>query len=433
MGRGILKGFVKSLETEADKLPDNRQESNDTKYSLGDALKSGLSVFYFLNESMLAFQTSLKRKYKKDNLETLFGVKEVASSDQIKNIVDRIEPSGLEEVFEYGLKRAKMEGVYAKYQVLDGEMPVVCDGTWYFSSKEIHCDHCLTITNEKKNGEKTTTYYHDVLAFALVKYDNAVVLPLAPEFIRNEDGMEKQDCERNAFKRHIKRRAGEFRELKPIFLGDDLYACHSICYDLDDRGFSFIFTCKNESHPYIAEQTGEGTPFETYEKREWNGRNHLIHRYKWLNKIENRADPLFMHVNYLSYEIWNEEKGEREYHNSWITNKTITRENVIELTKVARSRWKIENEHNNTLKHKGYNLKHNFGHGKDHAAEVFCALNLISYLIHGLQDLADDDYKKARKTYSSRKEFFGAMRHETSYHLYQDWEELLGLLAETVP
>jgi hypothetical protein len=29
----------------------------------------------------------------------------------------------------------------------------------------------------------------------------SVVLPLLPEFMRNEDGAEKQDCERNAAKR----------------------------------------------------------------------------------------------------------------------------------------------------------------------------------------------------------------------------------------
>jgi hypothetical protein len=376
----------------------------------------------------------MKRRCQRSNLETLFGVREIPSSDQIKNIVDGIEPAEMEGIFDDGIQEAKRQGVYSQYRVLDGEIPVTHDGTWYFSSNEVYCEHCLRQRQKTKGGEEQTLYYHDVVAFTIVKYDKSVVLPLVPEFIRNEDGQEKQDCERNAFKRNIERRSEQFRALKPIFLGDDLYACHSICSDLDGRGFSFIFTCKNESHPWIAEQvSGDGVPFETYERKEWDGRNHLIHRYKWLNKIENRADPIFMYVNYLNYQIWNEEKNEEEYHNSWLTNKTITIDNVVEMTKVARTRWKTENEHNNTLKHHGYNLKHNFGHGKNHAAEIFCLLNLFCFLIHGLQDLADDEYKKARATFSSRKEFFGAMRHEVSFHLYENWSTLLTLLADADP
>jgi hypothetical protein len=91
-----------------------------------------------------------------------------------------------------------------------------------------------------------------------------------------------------------------------------------------------------------------------------------------------------MLVNYLTYEVWNVERKEADYQNSWITNKTITRSNVVEMAKVGRSRWKIENEHNRTLKHGGYNLKHNEGHGKEHAAQIFCMLKLITFLIHGV-------------------------------------------------
>jgi hypothetical protein len=37
-----------------------------------------------------------------------------------------------------------------------------------------------------------------MVAAVLVKAREETVLPLNPEFIRNEDGQEKQDCERNA-------------------------------------------------------------------------------------------------------------------------------------------------------------------------------------------------------------------------------------------
>ena len=46
------------------------------------------------------------------------------------------------------------------------------------------------------------------------------------------------------------------------------------------------------------------------------------------------------------------------------------------------ARWKIENETFNVLKNKGYNLEHNFGHGKETLASVLVTLNLLAYNFH---------------------------------------------------
>jgi hypothetical protein len=427
MGRGIITRLLSGLEETAAKLPDNRKASNGKKYELADVLKAALAVFYFRHPSLLNFQQAMMKKYRRCNLETLFGVKKIPASNRIRDILDEIEPSGLAPIMDYGIEIAQEQGILDKYRVLDGEIPVAIDGVWYFSSENVHCDHCLHIT---KAGE--TTYYHDVMAAAIVKYDTGVVLPLMLEFIRTEYGADKQDCGRNAAKRYIKGREAQLKALNPVFLGDDLYACHSICKEILSRGMSFIFTCKNESHPWIAEQADDA-PFEENGCAEWNGRNHLVHRYKWLNGVENRADGENLMVNYLSYEIWNVEKNKTTYKNTWITNKTITKDNVSEIAKCGRARWKIENEHNNVLKHRGYNLEHNFGHGNKHAAEVFCLLNFLSFLIHGLQDLADEDYQKARASFGRRDEFFGALRYEMRQYPHNDWHELLAFMADDTP
>jgi hypothetical protein len=39
------------------------------------------------------------------------------------------------------------------------------------------------------------------------------------------------------------------------------------------------------------------------------------------------------------------------------------------------ARWKIEMEHNKVLKKHGYNPEHNFGHGNNHACEIYAVLN----------------------------------------------------------
>jgi hypothetical protein len=132
----------------------------------------------------------------------------------------------------------------------------------------------------------------------------------------------------------------------------------------------FLLTCKDESHPWIAEQVRYAEPGR-YERREWNHRNHLVYRYKRANGIENRAEGEKLLVNYLYFEIYNEEEGKVPYKNRWIPNHTITEENVRGVGECGRARWKIENEHNNVLKHHGYNLKHILGTGKTRGTKCF--------------------------------------------------------------
>ncbi len=59
-------------------------------------------------------------------------------------------------------------------------------------------------------------------------------------------------------------------------------------------------------------------------------------------------------------------EGKATYKNSFATNPTLSDGTVAEIVLTGRTRWKVENENNNTLKIKGYNLEHNFGHGKQH-------------------------------------------------------------------
>lgn len=54
------------------------------------------------------------------------------------------------------------------------------------------------------------------------------------------------------------------------------------------------------------------------------------------------------------------------YKNPFATNHHITTQNVEAIVLTGCIRWKIENENNNTLQTKGYNLERNFGHGKKH-------------------------------------------------------------------
>ena len=83
-------------------------------------------------------------------------------------------------------------------------------------------------------------------------------------------------------------------------------------------------------------------------------------------------------------------QGKQTYHNAFISDWKITDKNVAGIVAAGRARWKIENENNNTLKRRGYHLKHNFGHGKQHLSSVLATLSILAFLFHSFLTFCDD-------------------------------------------
>ena len=162
----------------------------------------------------------------------------------------------------------------------------------------------------------------------------------------------------------------------------------------------------------------------------WTGREHHEYRYRWYNGVQIREEKPALLVNIFTMEIFNKEKGKITYRNSWITNLEVNEVNVKEMRECGRARWKIENEHNNVLKHHGYHLEHNIGHGQEHACEIYVLLNLLAFQMHGILLLLDEGYQKARGSVRRLDEFFGGLRFIFNRYLFQTWDEFIGLIVQ---
>ena len=90
----------------------------------------------------------------------------------------------------------------------------------YHSSKNISCKCCQSKTNSETHE---VHYFHSVITPTIVNPNIKKVLPLMQEFISNEDGNDKQDCEVNASKRWLDTFKAPTSD-KVIILGDDLYS-----------------------------------------------------------------------------------------------------------------------------------------------------------------------------------------------------------------
>ena len=86
----------------------------------------------------------------------------------------------------------------------------------------------------------------------------------------------------------------------------------------------------------------------------------------------------------------------------------------------------------NTHKTKGYNLEHNFDHGKEHLPALLATMNLIAFAMHTVADLVDAAWKAARAAVGTavgtRKRFFEELRVITTYLVFPTW----ALLVETL-
>jgi len=402
-------------------LPDKRTgPARDTDYKMADIGLSAFAMFFMGSPSFLAHQRALHDGHGRSNCETLFGMSAIPSDAYIRLMLDGAPPAAFDGLFMSAVAAA---GPLTPFQRLDGRVLIALDGTEHFCSRKINCPQCST----RRRSDGGTEYFHAFLGATIVAPGHARVLPLPPEFIAPQDGAEKQDCERNAAKRWLANHGATVAPLRPIYLGDDLFACQPIADAIHQAGGNFILTCKPASHKTISEYLHGA---ELHEHREIickrGKRTTTI--YRWLSAVPLRGSDDAMTVNWFSIEVQNA-KGKRTYFNSFVTDLTVTAATVAELAACGRARWKIENETFNVLKTTGYHLEHNFGHGKETLASVLVTLNLLAFAFHTAAYLGVLAWRAAVTARGATYRFFEHLRTITTYVVFQDWSHLLDCIA----
>jgi AIPR protein len=76
-------------------LPDPRKASNATRYTPKDAVLGAFSVFFMQSESFLEHQRQMESHHGKSNAQSLFGMINLPTVPQIRNIIDGIPATAL--------------------------------------------------------------------------------------------------------------------------------------------------------------------------------------------------------------------------------------------------------------------------------------------------------------------------------------------------
>ena len=158
------------------------------------------------------------------------------------------------------------------------------------------------------------------------------------------------------------------------------------------------------------------------------GKRTYTDTYRFVNEVPLRDGDDALEVNWCELTT-TQADGTVIYKNAFATNHRLTKENVADMVKAGRARWKVENENNNTLKTKGYHLTHNFGHGKQHLSALLATFNLLAFLFHTVLDLMDSSYQRIRQ-FLPRKRFFNDLRALTCYLCFESWDALMAFMLK---
>jgi hypothetical protein len=395
------------------RVPDARHAK--ASIALPDALMAGFALFSLKDPSLLAFD----QRRADGNLQKLYGITQVPSDTQMREILDVVAPEGLHPAFADLFGHLQRGQALPRMVFLDDYYLVSIDGTGYFSSHSIHCDSCLKSVD--RSGQ--IKYSHQMVSAVLVHPDRREVIPLGCEPIVNADGSTKNDCERNASKRLLERLRRQHPRLPMLVVEDGLASNAPHVRELQRHDLRFLLGCKPGDHEFLYQRLLNAYDENQVTSLEWKDDKQQAHCITFASGLPlNESNP-DLRVNFLQYLMFDAHGAQKQVF-SWITDLEITRDNAWALVRGARARWKIENETFNTLKNQGYQFEHNFGHGYQHLSVVFALLMMLAFLVDQVQQLCCPLFQAVLKKLGSKRLLWDNLRSHFRHFAFGSFEQL---------
>ena len=400
-------------------LPDPR--NRQVSHTFHDIVMSGFAMFHFKYPSINCFdkQTQSERA----NLKSLFKIEKLCSDTHLRNTFDAADPGILRELYRDGFDLLKKVGVLTDYRL--GTKHLICsiDGVQHFSSKEIHCPDCQV----KNHRDGTKTYSHSMLAAALVHPDQKEVFILDTEPIIKQDGVKKNDCELNASHRLFDSLSDKYKDEKLLLIEDALYANGPHLRSILDRKWDFIVSIKPGGHAALFKLFETRQANNAVRYLEYKDDQGTLHRYWYGNDFPLNGSATDVRVNVLMYE--EKKKNGKIQRFSWATSLALHARNVKQITRIGRSRWKIENETFNTLKNQGYHFDHNFGHGNKHLCTAFAFLMCLAFQIDQIFQRCSLVFQRLWMTAQTKVKLWEIIRSIFSVTIVYSFKELYAATA----
>ena len=411
------------LRSRFDSLSDPR--SGEVEIPLGDTLMSAFAMFSLKDPSLLAFDH--RRRDPNDNFRTIYGINRVPSDSQMRAILDPVDPADLRPGFRDLFRPLQRGKVLERFIYLDDHYLLSLDGTTYFSSPKIHCSSCLV--KHHRNGG--VTYSHQLLG--------------PPWSIPTS---------RKSFRWHPSRSSSRTARPRmtasgmPPAAGSNSFArIIPICRSSSSKTPSAptprtCATCARPARTTSSASSLATTPSCSSTSRSpmrparctslpWTIRRRVccIIFDSAMAAPLNESNPDEL-VNVLEY--WEIHPKGKVQHFSWITDFLLTRDNVWDIMRGGRARWKIENETFNTLKNQGYHLEHNYGHGEQNLSVVLALLMMLAFLVDQVQQLCCPLFQAAWHKMKTKCHLWEELRHHFRLLVFDSMAELLMALVRGI-
>jgi hypothetical protein len=416
-----IPSLIKAVYDHFSKIPDPREFKRKGFAPLSDHLMSGLAVFGLKCPSLLDYDRKRKDIATGYNLRDLYHVEDPPSDTYLRMRLDEVDPDTIRPAFKKLFALFQRGKGVEEFEYLDGNVLISVDGTGHFSSNTVCCPYCC----QKVGSNGKVSYYHQMLGACIVHPDKKNVIPLCPEAIVNKDGDTKNDCERNALKRFLENFRREHPHLKAILLEDGLSSNAPNIRLIQEHKLHFVLVAKPGDHQFLFEQLYSRDDAVYHEVTTEDG---SYHQFQFLNDVPLNKSSQDVRVNVLEYRC-TDPKG-KEVTFSWVTDITLSVINVMMIAKAGRARWKVENETFNTLKNLGYNLEHNYGHGKKYLSTVFCMLMMLAFLIDQVQEMCCTLFRKCKQLAGTYRNLWETMRAFFQFVRLYDWERFYLIMAK---
>jgi hypothetical protein len=429
--------LFKSLEDVIPTIPDDRS-INHTIHSFRDAIFVAFSSFFLQSKSLKGHISFLNSSRAKRNRKSLFNIQTVPTDTHIRNLLDAISTSyfeGVQDDIIFKMQRSNtLREFKAHIEVNEKHVEVGhligMDGFEYFRSKCICCNHCCQVNHR----DGSIDYFHRVLISGLIHPSKDLFLPITQEFIVKQDGSEKEDCERTAAKRWLKKFRLKHPHLTATILGDDAFCTQPFISSLRDNRCGFILSCQPGSHKTLFDWVdGLRSVGDLAVKKEKfrDGKNWYMATYEYANKVPLKDCEDAISVNFVQVTIVDKSTGKTVGIHSYVTDFFLTEKNCIKISSIGRRRWKSENEGNNTLTNNGYHLKHNFGHREKNLSHNLVVLNLIAFMIHVILAMINQEgYGVVRSIAATLYECFERIRGTFLLFACSSWEQFYQVARE---
>lgn len=391
--RTTIDHYFPDLPDQLREVDEVRDETKACDYELVAHLIACLALFLFRLDSRNHRNQKRKKLRFRRNYKKLFGFA-MPHGDTMNAVTGTLDEAQVEQLKQQLVRSLLSRKVFRDQRYQNRWYRIAIDGSGVVTFDHKHCDQCLHKTS--KNGK--VTYSHQVLEARLVT-PNGFSISLASEWIENPEGVEydKQDCERNAFRRLAKKLKDHFPRLSLLILADGLYPYEGFFATCRDYGRAWCTTFKEGNLPSLWEEIHALQPIqighhwcETRYQPGAAGQTQVDQHYDRGTDPDYQGYTLnWIHCEEITTRQVRQPDGTlkattesaRFVH---ITSLSVERKQVADLSQTGRLRWKIENEGFNTLKNGGYGMEHKWARKNYRALKNYYQFMQRAHLIHPL-------------------------------------------------